>query len=293
MSHRQFHVVLSVAAASAVLLSAAITTPHASQLIISYAPESLSRAFEQFTALWVGNWSGLGEQFMRLQSGMFYKIFLAVVVAVPLLFAFHYLVWGPKRFEHGGDKVLFYGVFVRLVHWLAAIFMTALAITGLMMIFGKQLGGGSPVLVARYVHSAAAVGFTVTAVILFLAWVKDMLPALCDIKWLFIAGGYLSRSKKPVPAGRFNAGQKMWFWLATAGGVVMAYTGLYLFNHQAPVDDLRLYAIIHNFLGAAILALFIVHLYMSLFAVKGSLSSMITGYKSREEVEIMHSLYKP
>ena len=276
-----------------VMLIAGIHGIDASQLMVSYASESLFSTFQKFSTAWVGDWKGLGQQFVHLQSGVFPQLFLVVVAAVPVAFATHYLIWGPKEFSHSGEKIKFYGAFIRFIHWIAAICMTLLAVTGLMIIFGKYIGGGGIVRAARYVHSPAAAGFAVTALILFLAWVKDMLPALCDIRWLFMAGGYLSREKRPVPAGRFNAGQKMWFWLATAGGMVMAWTGFYLFNHEAAVDELRLFAIIHNYLGAAILALFIVHLYMSLFAIKGSLSSMITGYKTREEVEIMHSLYRP
>ena len=74
---------------------------------------------------------------------------------------------------------------------------------------------------------------------------------------------------RQVLAGKFNAGQKLWFWLSTAGGFVMAYTGYVIWAFQGTVDNLRLMAIIHNFLGAALTAVFIVHLYMSLFAIKG------------------------
>ena len=292
MSQRQVSIFLS-AVAGLLLVGGIINNPHAAQIIVNYAPDSLTRAFGMFSHQWVGDWQGLGQEFVHLQSGLFMQIFLVILAGIPAVFLLHYIVWGAKKFSHAGEKIKFYGLFVRIIHWLAALFMTLLAVTGPMIIFGRYLGGGGPILAARYVHAASAAGFAITALFLFLAWIKDMLPALCDIKWLFMAGGYLSRKPVRVPAGKFNAGQKMWFWLATAGGMVMAYTGFYLFNHQAAVNELRLFAIIHNILGAAILALFIVHLYMSLFAVKGSLSSMITGYKSREEVEMMHSLYRP
>jgi len=72
----------------------------------------------------------------------------------------------------------------------------------------------------------------------------------------------------------------------------MAYTGWYLYTFQTTPDQLRIMAMIHNFLGAALAALFLVHLYMALFAIKGAITSMITGYKPREEVEILHSRYK-
>ena len=61
---------------------------------------------------------------------------------------------------------------------------------------------------------------------------------------------------------------------------------------QGDLDTVRLYAIIHNVLGMVLLSLFLTHLYMSLFAIKGSLHSMISGYKPKEEVDILHSRYK-
>ena len=110
-------------------------------------------------------------------------------------------------------------------------------------------------------------------------------------KWLFIMGGYLSKEKIPVPAGKFSGGQKMWFWLATIGGFAMANSGFILWSFQGSVDSLSLMAVIHNFFGAALVAFFLPHLYMSLFAIAGSLGSMISGYKPQEEVAILHSRY--
>jgi len=42
---------------------------------------------------------------------------------------------------------------------------------------------------------------------------------------VFVMGGYLSKTQKIIKADKFNAGQKVWFWLATIGGIVMAVTG--------------------------------------------------------------------
>jgi formate dehydrogenase subunit gamma len=57
------------------------------------------------------------------------------------------------------------------------------------------------------------------------------------------------------------------------------------------IDFLRLSAIVHNILGMAVAALFFTHIYMSMFAIKGAIHSMITGDKEEEEVEILHSTY--
>ena len=127
---------------------------------------------------------------------------------------------------------------------------------------------------------------------MFIMWFKEMLPQLHDIKWMFILGGYLSKAKKPVPAAKFNAGQKMYFWFATLGGGIMAYTGYIIWGMGASVDMVRIFAMVHNVLGVGIVAFYLTHCYMSVFAIAGSLESMKTGYKPKDEVDILHSLYK-
>lgn len=240
-----------------------------------------------------GEWQERGELFTSLyKKKRLRSLFLLVICAVPAVFLIHYLIVGAMEFSHSGKQILFFGLFTRIVHWIGAISFSILVITGLVVVFGSFLGGGEPIRFGRYLHIGAALVFTPAACCIFLVWVKDMFPATYDIQWIFMLGGYLSKEKKPVPAGKFNAGQKSWFWLATAGGGVMAYTGYIIWGFGADLDTVRLYTIIHNCLAAVMIAVFITHLYMSIFAIKGSLTSMKTGYKPQEEVDILHSKYK-
>jgi formate dehydrogenase subunit gamma len=137
---------------------------------------------------------------------------------------------------------------------------------------------------------------------MLLVWFIPMLPTLDDVKWAMIMGGYLSKKKREIPAGKFNAGQKLWFWVAMLGGLVMIATGalMYFQNidtallkqiNMDQIEKLRLSAIVHNFLGMAIIAMFITHLYLSLFGIKGALRSMINGRKSEDELKHLHSSY--
>jgi formate dehydrogenase subunit gamma len=253
-----------------------------------FFPQQYSELYGGIT----GDWQQFGQLFTQLQGDLFWKIFLGVITVVPALFLLHFMIVGAKSFSHDGAQILFFNAFTRLIHWIGAIAFSLLVITGLLIIFGGIIGGGAPIRFARTVHIVAAIVFAFDAVLMFLIWVKDMFPALCDIHWIFILGGYLSKEKKPVPAGKYNAGQKAWFWLSTVGGLVMAYTGYVIWGMQGELDTVRLYAIIHNVLGMVLVSLFLTHLYMSLFAIKGSLNSMITGYKPKEEVDILHSRYK-
>lgn len=239
-----------------------------------------------------GNWQEYGKMFTMLQGQWFSKIFLIIVTAIPAVFLLHYLIIGAKHFDHDGEQILFFSLFIRIVHFVAAISFSLLVITGLLVIFGSFFGGGGLIRLARDIHIVSALVFVVPGFLMFVTWFKDMLPQLHDIAWMFIMGGYLSKKKKPVPAGKFNAGQKMYFWFATVGGGVMAYTGYIMYGFGADLDTVRIFAMVHNFLGMGIVAFYLTHVYMSVFAIAGSLESMKTGYKPKDEVDILHSRYK-
>jgi formate dehydrogenase subunit gamma len=282
-------VLVIVVYAIALIIGTAIAAPTSlTGFTQVFFPQHYSELYGGIT----GDWQQFGQLFTQLQGDLFWKVFLGVITVVPFVFLLHYLLVGAKSFSHDGPEILFFNAFTRLVHWIGAIAFSLLVVTGLLIIFGSIFGGGAPIRFARTVHIVSAIVFAFDAVLMFLIWVKDMFPALCDIHWIFILGGYLSKEKKPVPAGKYNAGQKAWFWLATVGGLVMAYTGYVIWGMPGDLDTVRLYAIIHNVLGMVLVSLFLTHLYMSLFAIKGSLQSMITGYKPKEEVDILHSRYK-
>ena len=262
----------------------------AAEILRPYGPVSLTEVYRELNPLILDAWPDEGQAFISFITA--FKSYYALVgLGAVAAFVLHYLVFGPKRFPETGQKVFYYGAFIRLVHWGAAASMTLLVLSGLGVLFARLLGGGALVLKLRVVHLGSAFVFVVFAVPLFLGLLKDMLPAPYDFRWFLVFGGYLSRRQKPVPAGKFNAGQKLWFWLGTGGGLVMFYTGYVLYRFEAQASLLREYLKIHLVLGLFVLALFLVHLYMSLWAVKGALRSMISGYKDLEEVAYMHPKY--
>lgn len=257
-----------------------------------------------------GMWGGL---FTMLQSTYFIWGFLLTITVVPGIFALHLLIIGPKHFDHGGNQILFFPLAARIIHFVGALSFTGLVVTGLMIVFGTFLGGGWLIKGARYVHLLSALLALPSIVGMLIIWIKDALPAKCDIKWCLIAGGYLSKEKNPVPAMKFNAGQKAWYWCAIPGGFFMAATGFFIWAFPASnsflapvvdqvvalfpfvtteVDFIRVMAIAHNIFGMVLVTFFLTHVYMCVFAIAGSLDSMWTGYKPEHEVHILHSLHK-
>jgi len=246
--------------------------------------------------------SHYGDLFVFLQTKLFENAYLSIVIIVPLVFLVHYLIIGPKKFKHDGKKYYVFTLFNRIVHGIAAISFIIIVPTGLIMMFGSTFGGGEFVKACKELHAVSTVLFMISVVPMFLMWLKNMLFTAEDVKWFMILGGYLSKEKKPVPAGKFNAGQKMWFWVCTIGGVMMIFTGVTMYVADLDlavltmfgfnkIEMLRLCAIVHNVVGLAMVALFFTHIYMSIFAIKGAIASIINGYKEEEEMAILHSSY--
>ena len=183
---------------------------------------------------------------------------------------------------------------------MAAISWVILVPTGAIMMWGESFGGGAFVRFCKNAHGVATILFAISVIPMGLYWGKRMLPALYDLKWMMMVGGYLNKKHQAIPAGKFNAGQKAWFFIAVPGGLVMIATGAAMyfmdFNDGAvasafglsQIELLRASAIIHNVLGIACAVFLLVHLYMAAVAVAGAIHSMITGYQEEEEVYTLH-----
>ncbi|PSM53303.1 formate dehydrogenase N, cytochrome b-556 subunit [Campylobacter blaseri] len=242
------------------------------------------------------------EFFVTWQANGYFAMLAAVAIAgVIAAFAVHYAIVGPKIFSHDHGKVYAFNVIERLVHAIAAVAWVILVPTGVIIMFGDTFGGGAFVKIMQYLHLIATVMWAIVIIPMFLFWAKRMLPAVYDIRWAIMVGGYLSKDKKPIPAGKFNFGQKAWFWVCTLGGFAMIITGaiMYFIDFPIPgvnsevlgisqIDLLRISAVVHNLLGVACAVFLLVHIYMAAFAIKGAIHSMINGYKEEEEVYILH-----
>lgn len=238
----------------------------------------------------IRGWNGLGELFTILQNKYFALIFLLIVIFVPMAFYGHYKIIGQRHYSHHSFLLVFtkYNI---IVHWCAAVPFVMICITGLMMVFGDKLGGGALVRFARDVHGFATIFFAIFGTLMFFMWAKDCLFRVYDIKWFAILGGYLDKTNREIPAHKFNAGQKMWFWAAMLGGAIMVFTGAMMFFQYVDINTLRLMAIVHNVVGFVIIGLLITHIYMSVFAIEGAMEAILNGKMGEEEVSMLHSLY--
>lgn len=117
---------------------------------------------------------------------------------------------------------------------------------------------------------------------------------LYDRDWLKGFGGYFSRQRRILPAGRFNAGQKIWFRFAVVTGLVVAVSGALLYYPAllGPRASIVLYAA-HTVLAALLSAAVIVHVYMAVVVHPEGVRAMTTGAMDEAYLREDHPLEAP
>ena len=117
--------------------------------------------------------------------------------------------------------------FERVVHWTLGLSFVYLLLTGLAfshprLFWITVLSGGGQT--ARFLHPWIGVLFSMSLGIMFFIWAKDMRLEGNDRAWLKAIRAYATRQKDGVPpAGKYNAGQKLFFSATEAGDTLFIY----------------------------------------------------------------------
>ena len=210
---------------------------------------------------------------------------MGIVLSVIVLF---YLVRGPLRMQGGpsGTRIERFNVFERTTHWFSVSVFWLLALTGLILLYGRFVlipllgpdGFGLTASACKEAHNLFGPMFLVAILMLFVTFAKDNIYARGDMTWLLKGGGLLGGGH--VSAGRFNAGEKIWFWIAVLGGIVLCATGLILdfavFGQGRQVMGLS--HVLHGIVALVVITVSFGHIYLGTAGVEGTLSSMTTGY---------------
>ena len=225
---------------------------------------------------------------------------IAIIGMIALLGIF-YLIIGPLRISAGrsGIRVFRYTPFERFCHWLNATSFVVLALTGLNVTFGKHLllpvmGPDAFTTVSeatKYVHNFTGFSFVVGFVLVMTIWMKDNIPNKVDLTWLKEGGGFIP-SKHPT-AGRFNAGEKLVFWLALAAGILVSISGfLLLFPfYVTNIAGMQIAQVVHSIIAVLFIALIIGHIYIGTLGMEGAFEAMGTGEVDLNWAKEHHGLW--
>ena len=185
------------------------------------------------------------------------------------------------------------------MHMTLALSFLVLLTSGLYLLWNRLVVGG-PIpfwgRLASAAHIWSGLLFLVTLVVVWVQWRHDMRLVSHDWEWLRQAGGYLSREHPRLPAGRFNAGQKVWFRVALMIGIVLGLSGLVLYYPRGlgltPAVQWVLF-VVHTAGAAVLIPSVMVHVYLGTLATPGSFTGMVTGRIDENLVRAHHPSMVP
>lgn len=245
------------------------------------------------------------------------------LLGIIILLALFFLLRGRIKIDSGwaGKTIERFNSIERFSHWLLAVSFIILGLTGLNTLYGRY--ALKPVLgdsafasltgLGKWLHNYLAWAFMIGLVMILILWIKDNGPRSADIKWLLKGGGMFAKNSHP-PSWKFNAGQKILFWLVILVGFSISLSGIaLLFPFQIPLfaktfavmnifgtglptqlpmlQEMQLAQTWHAILGLALMVVIIAHIYIGTIGMQGAFDAMGTGQVDQNWAKEHHSLW--
>jgi len=235
----------------------------------------------------------------------YHEVYLHWIAAIAIfgiffLLAAYYLWHGSIRFgKRSGKTMQRFTAFERFVHWMTTVCFVTLALSGLNITFGKKLilplvgpdAFSTLAQFAKYSHNYLSFPFTLGVVLMFILWIASNLPTRADVEWMKQGGGMFGGGEPP--AWKFNAGEKLIFWIVVTGGALAAASGYVLLFpfYGTTVANMQMAEIAHSTVGMLYIASMLVHTYMGTLGTEGAFESMVSGKVDTNWAKVHHSLW--
>jgi len=174
-----------------------------------------------------------GEDWRKWRMGPLITYSAWALLAMVGLLALFFGLRGRIRVHEGmsGRIISRFGINERVSHWLLALSFIILGLTGLNLLFGRALlipligkdAFAAMAQIGKVLHNYVAFAFMLGLLLIFLQWVRHNFPNRYDVIWLLKGGGFFTKSHPP--ARKFNAGQKILFWLVLFSGISLSVSG--------------------------------------------------------------------
>ena len=264
-----------------------------------------------------------GESWRAMRNGPMSVYGGWMLLAVLIVLALFFIVRGRIRIEGGfsGRTVERFNGVERFAHWLTATSFCVLGLTGLNTLYGRYVikpwlgpeAFSTITIWGKYTHNFIAFAFMVGLVMILVLWVRQNILNRHDLTWLAKGGGMFTKNVHP-PARKFNAGQKILFWLVILAGASVSFTGISLmfpfeiapfswsfgianeFGLDLPTDlsptaEMQLSQLWHAILSLIMIAVIIAHIYIGSLGMVGAFDAMGTGQVDENWAREHHNLW--
>ena len=247
--------------------------------------------------------STAGEAWRKFRNGpiTFYGGWLLVLVAGAI--AAFYFTRGPLMLHDkpSGRMIERFSLVERWAHWSTAISFVVMATTGLIILFGKYLllPVIGPTLFAwltslgKNLHNFVAPLFIVSLLSMIVVYIKDNFPEKGDFAWF---GGAFAMfwSGKHVASGRFNAGEKVYFWIGVVAlCITLSVTGIVMLfpNFEQLRTTMQQLNVIHASAAIVMVVFALGHIYVGTIGVEGAYRNMRDGVTDETWAKEHHELW--
>lgn len=218
-------------------------------------------------------------------------LFLLAIAGVIVGVTGHYLIFGPhgKEFAKLKPEVLRMNLFERVIHFCRMTSCVLLAITGLTFAIFKADLLGVNYQVGLKIHIILGIIFAISSLITIVIYFKESLFKKYDAEWFKYMGGYLSKKEMHLPAGKFNAGQKSFFWFSALFSIVIVISGYLLMNPNSFNLNIMISgALIHGLSALLLFAGVLTHAYLGSLANPGTIQVLAHGKVAKDWAKAHH-----
>jgi formate dehydrogenase iron-sulfur subunit len=234
----------------------------------------------------------------------------AVLGTIGLSFG-HFLRFGPKDAQDESkppppeavekkpentvvaNHIVRHGLSSRVIHWTVALCFFVALLSGMPIwtpIFGWMANIFGGLSVCRWLHPWAGIGFVLAAGAMFFKWLGEMRMEPQDWKWLGPKGlDYFRKRGDDPDVGKYNGGQKLFFYLVALLAIVLLASGLLMwFPLMFPRVVRELAWVLHDAAFILFAAAIVVHIYLGTAALPGTFKSMTRGTVSKGYARMHH-----
>jgi len=200
----------------------------------------------------------------------------------------HYLVIGRRMPHpgHGRRGVLRYNLWERFLHLVLLAAFLVLLVTGFwaVIVHDGRIAG-----YMLMIHTTCGAVFAVAVAAMLVTWAADHAFADPDRHWL--CGGGCCSTRARLPAGRFNAGDKIYFWLAGLLTLILLLSMLLSMVDLFGPTGQDLLLLLHRAAAIVLVVVTIWHAYCTTLIKPGGLTAILRGRVSTGWALTYHPLW--
>ena len=192
-----------------------------------------------------------------------------------------------------GNEIVRHRLASRVIHWSVALTFVVSLLTGMPIwtpVFGWMASLFGGLTVCRLLHPWVGVAFFVASMIQALEWFTDMRLEPWERDWLGRRTLRYMRYEPDDPrTGKYNGGQKLYFWAVSLGAIGLLLSGLVIWFPQSfPKILVEFSYLLHDFTFVCFAVSLVFHVYLGSAAEPGTFGSMTRGTVTRPWARLHH-----